>query len=224
MSAQIAWNRYGKSRIRLVKLRRPPGERQDGPHEIVDLSLDIQLEGAFDAVYVDGDNSGCLPTDTMKNTVYAFARRDPIDHVETFGLRLAEHFDLTQGRRPEVIDRIKKARELGDLKENADYTSAREEQSFLEGKIQAIEAQLRHAVVVQPTDGNRVALGSRVTIEAAGEELEFTIVGPAESDPGSGRISSASPVGRALVGRAAGDHADVATPRGVVRYRVVSIG
>ena len=88
--SQLTWNRYGKSRIRLVKVRRPPAPA--GPHEIVDLSLDIQLEGAFDAVYVDGDNSGCLPTDTMKNTVYAFARRDPIDHVETFGLRLAEHF------------------------------------------------------------------------------------------------------------------------------------
>ena len=72
-----------------MKVRRPPAP---APHEIVDLSLDIQLEGAFDAVYVDGDNSGCLPTDTMKNTVYAFARRDPIDHVEAFGLRLAEHF------------------------------------------------------------------------------------------------------------------------------------
>ena len=87
--AQLTWKRYGKSRIRLVKVRRPPAP---SPHEIVDLSLDIQLEGAFDAVYVDGDNSGCLPTDTMKNTVYAFARRDPIDHVEAFGLRLAEHF------------------------------------------------------------------------------------------------------------------------------------
>jgi urate oxidase len=90
--SQLTWNRYGKSRIRLVKVRRPPGGRQEQPHEVVDLSLDIQLEGAFDAVYVDGDNSGCLPTDTMKNTVYALARRDPIDHVETFGLRLAEHF------------------------------------------------------------------------------------------------------------------------------------
>jgi urate oxidase len=85
----LTWNRYGKSRIRLVKVRRPPAP---APHQIVDLTLDIQLEGAFDAVYVDGDNSGCLPTDTMKNTVYAFARRDSIDHVESFGLRLAEHF------------------------------------------------------------------------------------------------------------------------------------
>ena len=72
-----------------MTVRRPPAPE---PHQIVDLSLDIQLEGAFDAVYVDGDNSGCLPTDTMKNTVYAFARRDPIDQVEAFGLRLAEHF------------------------------------------------------------------------------------------------------------------------------------
>ena len=136
---------------------------------------------------------------------------------------IAEHHELTQTRRPEVIDRIRKARELGDLKENADYTSAREEQSFLEGRIQALEGQLRHAVVVLPTDGTRVALGSRVTVEVDGEESEFTVVGPAESDPRSGRISSASPVGRALVGRAAGEDAIVVTPRGPVRYHVVSI-
>jgi urate oxidase len=83
----LTWNRYGKSRIRLVKLR-----RGRGPHEIVDLTLDVQLEGAFEAVYVDGDNSACLATDTMKNTVYAFARRDPLDAVESFALRLADHF------------------------------------------------------------------------------------------------------------------------------------
>ena len=136
---------------------------------------------------------------------------------------IAEHHELTQMRRPEVIDRIRKARELGDLKENADYTSAREEQSFLEGRIQALEGQLRHAVVVQPTDGTRVDLGSRVTVEVDGEESEFTVVGPAESDPRTGRISSASPVGRALMGRAAGEDATVITPRGPVRYRVVSI-
>jgi transcription elongation factor GreA len=137
---------------------------------------------------------------------------------------LEEHRQLTQERRPEVIDRIKRARELGDLKENADYTAAREEQSFLEGRIQAIEGQLRFAVVVAPTDGTRVALGSRVTVEQDGEEQEFTIVGPTESDPSSGRISSVSPVGKALLGRAAGDEAVVVTPRGQTRYRVISIG
>ena len=83
----LVWNRYGKSRIRLVKVR-----RASDPHAIVDLTLDVQLEGAFDAVYVDGDNRSCLATDTMKNTVYALARRDPIDAVESFAIRLAEHF------------------------------------------------------------------------------------------------------------------------------------
>ena len=85
--SDLTWNRYGKSRIRLVKVR-----RARDPHELVDLTIDVQLEGAFDAVYVDGDNGPCLATDTMKNTVYALARQDPIDHVEAFALRLAGHF------------------------------------------------------------------------------------------------------------------------------------
>jgi urate oxidase len=89
----LTWNRYGKSRVRLVKLKRPSGPgRADRPHEIVDLTIDVQLEGAFDEVYIDGDNGPCLATDTMKNTVYALARQDPIDNVEPFALRLADHF------------------------------------------------------------------------------------------------------------------------------------
>jgi urate oxidase len=90
----LSWNRYGKSRIRLVKVRRAPARagQTDAPHEIVDLTIDVQLEGAFEPVYVDGDNSRCLATDTMKNTVYALARQDPIDHVEIFALKLADCF------------------------------------------------------------------------------------------------------------------------------------
>ena len=93
----LTWNRYGKSCVRLVKVRREvrgagtPG-LDNVPHELVDLTIDVQLEGAFDAVYVDGDNSGCVATDTMKNTVYALARQDPILHVESFSARLADHF------------------------------------------------------------------------------------------------------------------------------------
>jgi urate oxidase len=78
--------------VRLVKVRRGADS-----HELVDLTIDIALEGAFERVYVDGDNSGCLATDTMKNTVYAFARRDAIDHVESFASRLAEHFSSKPG-------------------------------------------------------------------------------------------------------------------------------
>ena len=83
----LSWNRYGKSRIRLVKVR-----RAGGVHDIVDLTVDVQLEGAFEPVYVDGDNTPCLATDTMKNTVYAMARTDPIEHAEVFAQRLADHF------------------------------------------------------------------------------------------------------------------------------------
>jgi urate oxidase len=85
----LLWNRYGKSRVRLVKVRRPP---HGAPHELADLTIDVQLEGAFDAVYVDGDNGPCIATDTMKNTVYALARQDPVAHVEAFASRLADHF------------------------------------------------------------------------------------------------------------------------------------
>jgi urate oxidase len=95
----LIWNRYGKSRVRLVKVKRPStravggrSEQTGEPHDLVDLTIDVQLEGAFDAVYVDGDNGSCLATDTMKNTVYALARQDPIEHVEAFALRLASHF------------------------------------------------------------------------------------------------------------------------------------
>jgi urate oxidase len=72
----LSWNRYGKSRIRVVKVRRAAGR-----HDLVDLTIDVQLEGAFDAVYIDGDNTPCIATDTMKNTVYAMARTDPIGHL-----------------------------------------------------------------------------------------------------------------------------------------------
>jgi urate oxidase len=82
----IGWNRYGKSQIRLVRL-----DRRVEPHSLIDLTLDVQLEGAFEPVYA-GDNRLCLATDTMKNTVYALARQAPIEHVEAFAVRLAEHF------------------------------------------------------------------------------------------------------------------------------------
>ena len=83
----IGWHRYGKSRVRLVKIR-----RSTTAHEIVDVTIDVLLEGDFARVFVDGDNRSCLATDTMKNTIYALARRDPLAQVEAFGMRLADHF------------------------------------------------------------------------------------------------------------------------------------
>ena len=136
---------------------------------------------------------------------------------------VAELDDLTGAKRREVVARIKAARELGDLRENADYTAAREEQSFLEGRVQALEDRLRRAVVVDERASGRVVIGSIVKVETDGDELVYTIVGSAEANPAAGRLSSVSPVGSALLGSLPGAEVDVRTPRGTVRYRVVSV-
>ena len=136
----------------------------------------------------------------------------------------AELDGLINGRRPEVIAWIRSAKELGDLKENSDYHAARAEQSFLEGRIQAIEARLRTAVIVEaPAAGARIGLGSVVRIETDGETIDYTIVGTSDSDVAAGRISSSSPVGRALLGRAEGDEVVIKTPAGERHYRIVTV-
>ena len=136
----------------------------------------------------------------------------------------AELDELTLVKRPQIIARIRTAKEHGDLKENAEYHAAREEQSFLEGRVQAIEARLRSAVIVDaPVAGSHVGLGSVVTVEDDGETIAYTIVGADESDPSRGRISSSSPVGRAFLGRFIGDTVVVATPAGERRYEILDI-
>ncbi len=136
----------------------------------------------------------------------------------------AEVDELTRVKRPEVVERIKTAREHGDLKENAEYHAAREEQSFLEGRVLALEDRLRRAVVVQQEAATgRVMVGSTVRIETGGDELTYTIVGAADANLASGRLSSASPVGAALLGATAGAEVDIQTPRGPVRYRVLAV-
>ena len=136
----------------------------------------------------------------------------------------AELDELVRVRRPEVVGRIRTAKEHGDLKENAEYHAAREEQSFLEGRIAALEARLRNAVIVTaPAAGSRVGLGSVVTVDDDGESVRYTIVGAAEADPRSGRISSSSPVGRALLGHDAGESITVSTPAGERMYRIIAV-
>ena len=136
----------------------------------------------------------------------------------------AELAELTGVRRPEVIGRIRTAKEHGDLKENAEYHAAREEQSFLEGRIQALEAQLRGAVITEaPAAGEGAGIGSRVKVEVDGSDAEYTLVSSAEADPAAGRLSVASPVGKALLGSRPGDDVAVETPRGRVAYRVLTV-
>jgi transcription elongation factor GreA len=140
-----------------------------------------------------------------------------------------EHAELTGTKRLEVIARIKSAKELGDLKENADYSSAREEQSFLEGRIKSIEALLRDATIIEAPSGEasgKIDLGSKVSIadpETPDDVTVYELVGPPEADPSAGRISNMSPVGRALVGRKAGETVKVRTPRGDAEFVIVAV-
>jgi transcription elongation factor GreA len=137
----------------------------------------------------------------------------------------AELDELTRVKRGEVVARIKAAREHGDLKENAEYHAARAEQSFLEGRVQALEDRLRRAVVIdEDVATGKVTIGSTVTVEIGGDEVTYTLVGTSEADPAAGRLSVVSPVGQALLGAIAGADVEVRTPRGPVRYRVVSVG
>jgi transcription elongation factor GreA len=153
------------------------------------------------------------------------ASRQPATPVTAEGLAAmkAELEHLTRVERPGVVERVKHARELGDLRENADYEAARNEQSFLEGRILALEQRLRTAIVIEASAGHTIAMGSTVRYELDGDEGELTIVGSTESDPAAGRISAVSPVGKALLGHRSGDEVTVTTPAAQLRYHILAI-
>ena len=139
----------------------------------------------------------------------------------------AELAHLEGEARRDMARRIMAARELGDLKENAEYHIAKEDQAHLETKIKRLVERLRNAVVVDaPTDSEVVAFGSTVTVadEETGREATWTLVGPTEADLSAGKLSAESPVAKALMGRRTGDEIEVHTPRGVRRQRVVRLG
>jgi transcription elongation factor GreA len=131
---------------------------------------------------------------------------------------------LVNVRRFEVAARIHDAKEHGDLSENAEYEEAKNEQAFVEGRIQTLEGMLKTAVIIENSGSEHVALGSSVTVESHDGEETFAIVGSAEARPAQGRISNESPVGRALLGKKAGDTVVVKLPNGSdVTYTIVSI-
>jgi len=134
--------------------------------------------------------------------------------------------ELMSVKRPEIINRIKTAKELGDLSENAEYTAAKEEQSFIEGRIQELEGVIKHAKVVNGNGQNNsgvIGVGSKVTVEIAGQRDTFEIVGPTESDPTNGKISIDSPVGQALLSHRAKESVSVETPDGKVAYKIIAV-
>lgn len=135
----------------------------------------------------------------------------------------AELAELIDQRGP-IAERIKAAREFGDLAENAEYTSARQEQERVESRIAEIEHILLNVEVIKkPKGDSKVQLGSKVSLKGNGKTKEFQVVGTVEADPLNGKISDESPIGQALLGKKVGDQVEIKTPAETNTYKVTSI-
>lgn len=131
---------------------------------------------------------------------------------------------LVSEKRKEVIERIREAAAHGDLSENADYAQAREEQSFIEGRIQEIEDIIKNAEIITTNGhGSAVSIGSTVIVNVNGAERKYTIVGSNEANPKENKISNESLVGKNLLGRKIGEKFKITTPAGEMDYEVVGI-
>jgi transcription elongation factor GreA len=140
--------------------------------------------------------------------------------------KLRKELDELKGpRRLEMAERLRKAVRQGDLSENADYISAKEQQAFLEGRILELELVLRNATIVERSaPSEQVEVGSTVVVQEQGEvKTTFQIVGAKEADPRAGKISHVSPIGKALLGKKVGESAQAITPGGPVRFKVLEI-
>lgn len=135
--------------------------------------------------------------------------------------------DLKSVHRREVNERIRQAKEFGDISENAEYEDAKQEQAFVEGRVLKLEAMIRNARIIDQSDfiADQVHLGAIVKVKemGKGQSHEFTIVGSAEADPKNARLSNESPLGAALMGHKHGETIDVTTPRGVMKYKIEAI-
>lgn len=136
------------------------------------------------------------------------------------------HYLKTE-RRQEVVERIKVARDFGDLSENSEYDAAKDEQAFVESRIVQVENMIRNAVIIENNDQNpnMVALGKTVTFQELpdGDEETYTIVGSAEADPFEGKISNDSPIAKSLLGCEIGQEVTVPTPAGDMSVKIISV-
>lgn len=135
----------------------------------------------------------------------------------------AELEHLKTEKRVELAKRLRHAISMGDLSENADYIAAKEDQAFLEGKIQELEAILRNAVIIEKSQNGLVDVGSHVVIEQDGQTFSYRLVGIKEADPRHGKISHESPIGKALIGKTVGETALAETPAGKISMKILEI-
>jgi len=144
---------------------------------------------------------------------------------EKFDELTKELKELSTVRRRELAEHLEYARSLGDLAENAEYHQARENQAISEDRIAKLETLLKHAEIIKQHHSDSVELGTTATVQKVGdkEKKEYSIVGSEEADMSAGKISHASPLGRAIVGTKKGDTFTFSTPKGEVQYKVISI-
>ncbi|MDP2585801.1 MAG: transcription elongation factor GreA [Candidatus Levybacteria bacterium] len=136
-----------------------------------------------------------------------------------------EYDELVGKKRPEVLARVTQSRNMGDLSENAEYVAAREELTFIDGRIDELEIILKQAVVIRDTktSNHSIKLGSTVTLHVNGKKEIFTVVGEWEADPENKKISHESPLGKVLLGKKVGDQVQVEAPAGKISYSVISV-
>jgi transcription elongation factor GreA len=147
-------------------------------------------------------------------------------YVSADGLKKiqSELEDLKSAGRQRVAERIHAAMEFGDFTENSELEQAKNDQAFLEGRIQTLESMIKNAAIIDENEHHDIVeIGSHVTIEQDGERDQYVIVGPAEAAPAEGRISNESPIGKALIGHKKGDLVRASVPRGEVELKVVAV-
>ena len=138
-----------------------------------------------------------------------------------------ELHELEKVKRPQVIERVAAAREMGDLSENSEYTAAREELSLIDGRSEELADMLKRAEIIEEGKSNNkgaIQLGSKVTVKVNGKEESFELVGEWEADPHEKKISHESPLGQALIGKSVGEVIEVEAPAGKISYTVAEIG
>lgn len=135
-----------------------------------------------------------------------------------------EQKELIEVKRPYAVERLHKARSMGDLSENSEYHAAKEELAFVEGRIREVEEILKQAIIVENHNGsNVVEVGSIVTVDDNGQKSVFQIVGEFEADPINKKLSHTSPIGKALLNKKVGDLVEVSIPAGKKMFKIVSI-
>jgi transcription elongation factor GreA len=135
----------------------------------------------------------------------------------------AEYDELVSTKRPATVIRLADARDQGDLSENSEYTAAKEELGFIEGRIVELEEILRNAKIITAHKSSAVDVGCKVTLHVNGKKDIYTVVGEWEADPMEKKISNSSPLGKALLGKKVGDTAEVEAPAGKILYKILHI-